>query len=298
MSTAEIKNISIKKYLKQQNINPQKETEHVGMYRSPFREDVNASFKVDYNLNLWCDFGTGEGGSTIDLVMKMENCSFYEAANKLENEYVGINPDPFSFHRSEKDEPTAVIQNILPITYPKLIAWVRERKIDLNLANLYCREIHYQIRDKNYFSVGFGNDKGGYELSNPPNFKSCISPKEITTLKTDRNLCLAFEGFWDFLSYLALQKIKKSKHDVVVLNSTANVFNALDFLKSHKEIYCYLDNDEGGRKATETIKSVCQSVNDRSERCTKFKDLSDFLCGKLKENITVKKNCWTAMVCF
>jgi DNA primase len=289
MSTAEIKNISIRKYLKQLSISPQKETEHAGIYRSPFREDVNASFKVDYNLNLWYDFGTGEGGSIIDLVMKMENCSFHEAANKLENEYVGINPDSFSFHRNEKDEPTAVIQNILSITHPKLIAWVRERKIDLNLANLYCREIHYQIRDKNYFSVGFGNDKGGYELSNPPNFKSCISPKEITTFKAGRNLCLVFEGFWDFLSYLTLQKIEKSKHDVVVLNSTANVSKALDFLKSHKEIYCYSDNDEGGRKATETIKSVCSNVNDRSVRYAKYKDLNDFLRGKLKENITVKK---------
>jgi hypothetical protein len=284
-----IKDINIKQYLNKKGINPKKDFQYYGMYCSPFREDVNASFKVDYQLNIWYDFGTGDGGSIIDLVMKMENCSFHEAANKLEKEYVGINPDSFSFHRNEKDEPTIVIQNILPITHPKLIAWVRERKIDLNLANSYCREIHYQIRDKNYFSVGFGNDKGGYELSNPPNFKSCISPKEITTFKKGQNLCLVFEGFWDFLSYLTLQKIEKSKHDIVVLNSTANISKAMVFLKSHKEVYCYLDNDESGRKTTETIKSVCPNVNDRSVRYAKYKDLNDFLCGKLKENITVKK---------
>jgi hypothetical protein len=285
MSTVEIRNISIEKYLKQLNISPQKETEHAGMYHSPFREDVNASLKVDYSLNLWYDFGTGEGGSIIDLVMKMENCSFREAVNNLEK-------GSFSFHRNinlTNSESAISVQNILPITHPKLIAWVRERQISLKLANLYCREIHYRIRDKNYFSVGFGNDKGGYELSNSPNFKCCISPKEITTFKACQNICLVFEGFWDFLSYLTLQKIEKSKHDTVVLNSTANVSKASDFLKSHKEIYCYLDNDESGRKATETIKSVCRSVNDRSVLYPKYKDLNDFLRGKLKENITVKK---------
>jgi len=33
-----------------------------------------------------------------------------------------------------------------------------------------------------YFSVGFENDKGGYELSSPLNFKGCIPPKEITAI--------------------------------------------------------------------------------------------------------------------
>ena len=281
---------SIKKYLSKMNIHPVKDYGYYGMYLCPYREDRNASFKVDYNKNFWRDFGTNEGGSIADLVMKMENCSFHEAATKLEKEY-----DSFSFHRNtipdekKNDTPTMAIQNIIPITHPKLIAWVQQRKIDLTLANFYCREIHYQTGDKNYFSVGFRNDKGGYELNSPPNFKSCISPKEITTIRNNQNICLVFEGFWDFLSYLTIQKIEKTKHDAAILNSVANVQKAIDFLKSHKEIYTYLDNDEGGRKATELIKSNCVSVNNRSERYAGFKDLNDYLCQKPMVKPEVKK---------
>jgi DNA primase len=76
---------------------------------------------------------------------------------------------------------------------------------------------------------------------------------------------------------------------VAILNSVANVQKAMDFLKSHKEIYTYLDNDEAGRKATELIKSSCVSVNNRSERYAGFKDLNDYLCQKPIVKPEVKK---------
>ncbi|MDR1896213.1 MAG: hypothetical protein LBR10_05430 [Prevotellaceae bacterium] len=67
--------------------------------------------------------------------MKMENCSFHNAASKLEKEYTGINLDSFSFHGNtvsneiKNDESTTTIQSIIPITHPKLIAWVQERRL-------------------------------------------------------------------------------------------------------------------------------------------------------------------------
>jgi hypothetical protein len=299
MALTEIKQISIRGYLNNRGITPAKDSGYYGMYHCPYREDRNASFKVDYRKNVWYDFGTNEGGSIIDLVMKMENCLFHEAVNKLEvqpnsplSQQLTVTMDKrngdnsFSFHG---DNPSIIIQNIVPITHPKLITWVRERKIDLNLANLYCREIHYRNRERDYFSIGFRNDNNGYELSSPPNFKGCISPKDITTLRNSRDTCLVFEGFWDFLSYLTMQKTEKNKHDVAVLNSVANVQKAMDFLKVHREIYTCLDNDDAGRTATQTIKSVCSSVYDRSERYTGFKDLNDFLCQKPMVKPEVKK---------
>jgi hypothetical protein len=287
----ELNKISIKQYLAGMNIYPVKDYGYYGMYHCPFRDDHNASFKVDYNKNVWYDFGANTGGTIIDLVMKMNNCSFHEAANRLEKKYADVqissNADnSFSFH---EDNPSITIQNIIPITHPKLIAWVQERKIDLTLANFYCREIHYSNRDKQYFSVGFRNDKGGYELSSPPDFKSCISPKEITTFRNGSDTCLVFEGFRDFLSYLTLQKVDKSKHDVAVLNSVANVQKAMDFLKAHKEIYTYLDNDEGGRNTTELIKSVNSVVHNRSSQFAGYKDLNDYLRQKPMVEPEVKK---------
>jgi hypothetical protein len=286
--------ISIKQYLANINIHPIKDYGHYGMYHCPFRNDNNASFKVDYNKNVWHDFGINEGGTMIDLAMKMENCSFHEAVSKLEKK-CAIDPDSFSFHGKpvsgevKSDAPVITIQNVIPITHPQLVNWVQERKIDLDLANLYCREVHYRNRDKGYFSIGFRNDTGGYELNSPPNFKGCISPKDITTIRSKSDTCLVFEGFWDFLSYLAIQKIEKSKHDVAILNSVANVQKAMDFLKSHKGIYTYLDNDDAGRKTTELIKSNCVSVNNRSTKYAGFKDLNDYLRQKPMVKPEVKK---------
>jgi hypothetical protein len=290
--------ISIKQYLAKINIHRVKDYGYYGMYHSPFRNDHNTSFKVDYSKNVWYDFGTNEGGTMIDFVMKMENCSFHEAVIRLEMEYMEytINPDLFSFHGNtvfdeKKNETSTTIQNIIPITHPKLIAWIQERKIDLTLANFYCREVHYRNSGKDYFSIGFRNNNGGYELSSPPDFKGCISPKDITTIRKNSDTCLVFEGFWDFLSYLTLQKIEKSKHDITVLNSVANVQKAMDFLKSHKEIYTYLDNDEAGRNATKLIQSTNSTVCNRSTKYAEYNDLNDYLRQKsmIKPEIKKKK---------
>jgi hypothetical protein len=290
MIPLDIKQINIRRYLNNKGIHPVKDYGHYGMYHCPYREDRNASFKVDYDKNLWYDFGAGEGGSIIDLVMKLENCSFYEAANLLERNYADgyanihtgkYAANSFSFHR---DSPSTTIQDILQITHPKLIAWVLQRKIDLSLANLYCREIHYKYKDKDrdYFAIGFRNDKGGYELSCPSEFKGCFPPKDITTIRKEKDIetCLVFEGFWDFLSYLTIQKVQKSTHDIAVLNSVANVQKAMDFLKVHKAVYTYLDNDDAGRKATEAIQSENSTVHNRSTNYAGYNDLNDYLCGK------------------
>jgi DNA primase len=63
----------------------------------------------------------------------------------------------------------------------------------------------------------------------------------------------------------------------------------MDFLKTHQEIYTYLDNDDGGRNATEHIKANCLSVNNRSSQFTGYKDLNDYLCGEKLEIIKPKK---------
>jgi len=290
MTLYEIKQINIHVYLGQKNIHPVKDYNYYGMYHCPYRDDNNASFKLDYNKNLWHDFGTNEGGSIIDLVMKIENCSFSEAMSKLENNFT-INS--FSFHGNNfSNKIENKIECIIPITHPKLIEWVEQRKIDLTLANLYCREVHYQNQSGRFFSIGFRNDRGGYELSSPTGFKGCFPPKDVTIIGNNADSCLVFEGFWDFLSYLAIQKVEKTKHGVVILNSVANIEKAMSFLKKHETVYTYLDNDDAGRKATEFIQSSHSTVYNRSTNYTEYKDLNDYLCGKkqvVKQEVQKKK---------
>ena len=84
-----INQFPIRNYLAGLDIHPAKDNGYYGMYHSPFREDHNASMKVDYNKNLWIDYGTNDGGTLIDLVMRMENCSNGRAMQLLEQKISG-----------------------------------------------------------------------------------------------------------------------------------------------------------------------------------------------------------------
>lgn len=79
----QLKRLSIRDYLSRRGIQPARDNTRCGFYRSPFRAVHTPSFKVDYVQNLWYDFGTGEGGSIIDLVMRMENGDKSQAIRSL-----------------------------------------------------------------------------------------------------------------------------------------------------------------------------------------------------------------------
>ena len=111
MTYKEANNISIKDYLNSLGIQPVTEKGNYGMYRSPLREDNTPSFKVDYNANLWCDYGTGEGGTLIDLVMKQHQCNAYGAICRLEQGDTAS----FSFHGKDLPERDTKRQAASPI---------------------------------------------------------------------------------------------------------------------------------------------------------------------------------------
>lgn len=51
------------------------------------RNEKEPSFSINLENNLWYDFGTGEGGSVIDLLMKLENITLGEAIKQLADEF-------------------------------------------------------------------------------------------------------------------------------------------------------------------------------------------------------------------
>ena len=104
MTYQEANSISIKDYLESLGILPVVDKLYYGMYHSPLRQDDTPSFKVDYGVNLWCDFGTGEGGSLIDLVMKQYGCNAYGAISRLEQDYYSANTFFFSREKYPRKE--------------------------------------------------------------------------------------------------------------------------------------------------------------------------------------------------
>ena len=295
MTYKEANNISIKDYLNSLGIQPAKEKGSYGMYRSPLREDNTPSFKVDYNVNLWCDFGTGEGGSLIDLVMKQNGCNAYGAICRLEQGDTAS----FSFHGKDLPERDTKrqaagpieIRRIQPLQNPALIRYLQERGISPGTASPYVQEMYYRIGGKPYFALAFRNDSGGYELRNP-RFKGSTS-KDITHIRQKgepREKCLVFEGFMDYLSFLTL-RMKNcptmpdlDRQDYVILNSTANVSKALDVMSPYERIHCLLDNDKAGFEATRAIElEYSYHVRDFSHNYRGYSDLNDYLCGRKQE---------------
>lgn len=195
MSLDNIKRISIRAYLGSRGMKPQRERGNRAMYLSPLSEESNASFSVNYDDNVWYDHGTGEGGSIIDLVARMENCSVGEAIQRLEGGHFGI--APLSIERERRNEPDRSrieIASVGELTHPALIGYLRDRGIDLPTAQRYCNEIRYRIGDREYFAIGFKNDAGGWELRTR-NFKGSSTPKNIRTIWNDSDTVMVFEGF-------------------------------------------------------------------------------------------------------
>ena len=272
MTLDEIKRINIREYLQSKGIDPYKSNDRNGMYHSPFREDKDASLKVDYNKNLWIDYGTGRGGSIIDLVSQIENCSISEAINKLEK-------GSFSFHRNnasipEKQESAITIRKIQPLSNPALLNYLKERQISTDIAALHCEEVYYFVNDKPYFAIGFKNDAGGHELRNKY-FKGCTS-KDVTHIKKGTDTCLLFEGFIDYLSYLTIKNIKQALTDTIVLNSLTNLSKVKTVLAEYRGVIAFLDNDETGKQSIKYLRSFCKEVLDQSVHYANYKDLNDY----------------------
>lgn len=295
MNAIDINRFPIREYLAGLDIYPAKDRGYYGMYHSPFREDTNASMKVDYNKNLWIDFGSNEGGTLIDLVMRIENCSVRDAISILQDRYADMQPvgypanqlsgqsdsKSFSFHQQEKALNINIVK-ISELNHPALLDYLKKRCVNTDIARLYCKEIHYTVNDKGYFAVGFQNDNKGWVLRSEP-FKGCTS-MDVRTFHSnpDKEACLVFEGFMDYLSYLTLKNIQALKQNIVILNSVINLPKAIEFIRQHPKIYTYMDNDDSGRKTTKEIKKVCKTVFDQSANYTQSKDLNDYLVSTKK----------------
>ena len=71
MNIQEAKQIRIADYLQSLGYTPVKQQGNSLWYKSPFREETEASFKVNTDRNLWFDYGLGKGGNIIALAEEL-----------------------------------------------------------------------------------------------------------------------------------------------------------------------------------------------------------------------------------
>ena len=232
-----IKRYSIVEYLERKGIKPVRRTPSYALYRSPLREEMHPSLKVDTQKNLWIDYAEGRGGSIIDLCMRLEGCTLSEAIRRL-GQNAPVN-DTYSFLNDfapNNTQPVMAvngarrlieISDTLPPHFQEYLTKVR--CINLEKAMPFLKCISYEVRGRRYQAIGFSNLSGGYELRDDKTFKGTIAPKDITPIFTDRAepVCI-FEGFMDFLSFLSMKE--EITNHCLVMNSVSNVARTIRYL--------------------------------------------------------------------
>ena len=183
MTIEEAKNIRLADYLHSLGYAPVKQQGVNLWYKSPFREETEASFKVNTEINKWYDFGLGQGGNIIALASELY-CSVYVPylLQRIAEQTPHISPVSFSFRKQSSTEPNFQRMEVRKLDSPVLLSYLQGREINLELAKRECNEVHFENNGKRYFAIGFRNMNGGYEIRNRY-FKGCIAPKDITHIR-------------------------------------------------------------------------------------------------------------------
>ncbi len=295
-SIQEARQMDIVEYLEKLGYKPQKIRNNDYWYLSPLREEKEASFKVNRTLNLWYDHGTGKGGSIIDFGMLYHNCSKPEFMQKISQSFsfhrktlTVQQPQPNTQKATEALEPKIKVIAAKPLTSPALCRYLNERKIPLEIAGKYCKEVFFDVYDKRYFAIGFENRSGGFELRNSV-FKGSSSPKDVTYIScSDAKNISVFEGFFSFLSYQTLQQNDNQLTNFLVLNSLSFLEKNRQLMEENQKVFLYLDRDEAGKKYTQIALQWSRKYTDQSHLYKNHKDLNDYLISQSQKQKQILK---------
>lgn len=281
-------------------------------YRSPFRDEADASFHTSFigGKWIWKDFGD-IGGTVIDFVMRQQNLtSIKDALAFLDDLYQpGLfssqpprpqtkpRPDLFSFqqqtHREavenfSEDRQLEMI-DARPLQHFVILKYLAdERAIPAPLAQRYLKTVRYRnlATKKEYFAFGMENQAGGYEIraaSNQYSFKSALKARDITVVpgySAERKTVHVFEGMTDFLSFLILNGVEESPDDCIIMHSLSSFHRAVAHIRSqnYQAIKTYLDNDKAGQQGTERFEAEFGAMLlPQGEAFAPHHDLNDLL---------------------
>ena len=98
MTIQDVKQIKLADYLQSLGYTPVKQQGKNLWYKSPLREETDASFKVNTELEKWYDFGIGKGGNILALAAELyysEDVAYL--LKRIEERTAYIRPASFSF---------------------------------------------------------------------------------------------------------------------------------------------------------------------------------------------------------
>jgi hypothetical protein len=227
-----------------------------------------------------------------DFAILHSNCTIGEFLHQLNGNLSFHLPSvKQSNEQAESPEGKIKILQEKSISSYSLVRYLHQRRLPIDLVERYCKEVKYELKGKEFFAIGFKNNSGGYEIRNPY-FKASSSPKDITTFDNGAKEATVFEGFSDFLSFMAIHKNQPQiLSDFVILNSVSFFEKARPFMEEHECIRLYLDRDATGQNYSRHALSLSAKYTDESCLYKNHKDLNDWLVnfGKgQKENLRYK----------
>ena len=117
MNIEDVKQIPIADYLHSLGYSPVKRQGNGLWYKSPLREEHEASFKVNTDRNLWYDFGAGKGGNIIALAKELYfSDSLPYLLKRIEEQTPNVRPVSFSFPQRRTEPSSSIWKSVtLPI---------------------------------------------------------------------------------------------------------------------------------------------------------------------------------------
>lgn len=295
MNTLEAKRISIHEYLRRKGITPVRHYSCDVAYRAPNRAEKTPSLMVSLDGTMFHDWGGDDGakGTIIDLAMLLcGTSSIAVALRDIEATMGGIASarcSPASAYTPRTNARRIERYTVGPLQSPALLAYGASRGIPAHILSGACSQVEllgHVGREGQYRYIAWQNRAGGYELRRPgedPWAKRCLGTKDISVLgEPTGRICLVFEGFFDYMSAVAMGWLPREGLSAIVLNSTALAARAIPLLSRAAEVHLWLDNDASGHQTARLIASALPRVLDCSRFLAGTNDINDFLLSAAK----------------
>lgn len=178
---------------------------------------------------------------------------------------------------------------------PAITNYLTGRRVQVETSGPYCKEIYYQINNKRYFGLANKNTNG-WSIRNKY-WKGCTA-QGYSYYKNGFEMLCVFEGIFDLLSFIELNKHQQIEADSLVLNSLVNLKRAIPIIETYSGINLFLDHDQAGRRATKVLLDLLPHSRDTSSFYSCCKDLNEYHLLKNKEQLSnsnyqmTKDNCY------
>ena len=281
MNCQRINNIPFNHILSKIGVEPTKQKNKATWYKSPFREERTASFKVNLETTRHNDFRECIGGTVVDFWCKYKSCDVKTTIKEVSSlfsfsEQRIITKPIFKRGSFKKSESRIVIHEVKPLFSYTLKKYLTSRGLSQRVYP-YIKEVNYENSAGRFDAIGFKNDLEGFELRSEK-YKGCSSKTITSVIKEDSTTLSVFEGFIDFLSYLEREKADES---FLILNSLAMSQKAKKHITNIENVKLFLDNDSAGKTLTRELLSEFSNVIDQSSTYGEYEDYNDFHVSSL-----------------